>query len=68
MDQLRNVEQLNTYIGHVFNEETETEINNIFNPYVVKCCNYDTFCQKKYIQNRIRCVVENNIITMIQFN
>lgn len=61
-------DKLKSYIGKIFTEEIEMEINNIFKPYVLTLCSRETCYLENYWYNQIRCVVENNVIVMIQFN
>lgn len=68
MNSTKKVKNLESYIGIVFTEEIEMEINEIFKPYVLSLCSRDTFYLEDYWYNQIRCVVENNVIVMIQFN
>lgn len=63
-----NNNELNKYIGKEYNDKTIMEMNKKFAPYVVSLCTCDSFYLENYWHNQIRCVVENNIITNLQFN
>lgn len=59
---------LNKYIGKEWNQETKDQMEDEFKPYKVHLCDRCYFFYEHFMTNTIRCVLEDNKISLLQFN
>ena len=59
---------LQDYVGQPYNKNVVKEIEDKFTPYTIRMCDNERFYIEDFWENMIRCVVNNGIITNIQFN
>ncbi len=59
--------ELESYIGKVYNQDTVTQINRKFAPWTISLCPEDEFYLEYYCENQIRCVVSNGKISKLCF-
>jgi hypothetical protein len=63
-----NLDRLEMYIGRKYNETTKSQIENEFHSYKVWLCDEGRFYCEDHLNDRIRCVVENDKIKLLCFN
>ena len=59
---------LQDYVGQPYTKNVVKEIEDKFTPYTIRICDTERFYIEDFWENMIRCVVNNGIITNIQFN
>ncbi len=60
--------KLGSYIGKPWNDITKQSIENDFKPFKIMVCDDDYFCCEVFIENVIRCVLKNGVISDLAFN
>jgi hypothetical protein len=60
--------KLDTYIGRTYDADLKAQIEKEFEPYQLMLCDEGRFYCEDHLNERIRCVVEDGKITLIQFH